>query len=78
MRMRLKLLRVGRNLSQAEFGKLLGYSRNHYRQIENGVYGVSLKFLESLSRYLNITIDEAKELTKCDGKEQTQNDRKTH
>lgn len=76
MRMSLKLFRVGRKLSQAKMAETLGYSRNQYARIENGDQDVSLNFLEALAGTFNISLDEAKELTKRDN-EREKNGRET-
>lgn len=73
----LKLLRVKHGFSQEKMALRLGYSRNQYRRIENGEYGVTLKFLVALCNAFGLNLDEAKELTKRDKERQTENDRET-
>lgn len=66
MRTALKLFRVKKGLTQDEMSVRLKYSRNQYQRIENGVQGVSLKFLVALCDAFGMSLDEAKELTKRD------------
>lgn len=67
MRMSLKLFRIGRKLSQDGIAEKLGYSRNQYQRIENGVQDVTLNFLSALCTAFGISLEEAKELTKREG-----------
>lgn len=78
MRMKLKLLRIQHGFTQEKMALQLGFSRNYYQRIEYGEQAVSLKFLVALCNAFGKTLDEAKELTKCDEKEQAENDRETY
>ena len=63
MRMKLKLYRIQKRLSQDKFAEKLGYSRGQYRLIENGEQTITLKFLEAFVKAFGGTLEEAKELT---------------
>lgn len=65
-RMNLKLFRIRKKLTQEEFAKVLGYSRNHYARIESGTNEAPLKLLVALSEKYGMTLDEARELVKSD------------
>ncbi len=77
MRTKLKLFRINKGLTQDKMSVRLKYSRNQYQRIENGVQGVSLKFLVALCNAFGISLDEAKELTKCDNSEKAESDCET-
>lgn len=77
MRTALKLFRVKKGLTQDEMSVRLNYSRNQYQRIENGVNGVSLKFLVALCDAFGLSLDEAKELTKRDDSEKAESDCET-
>lgn len=66
MRTALKLLRIKNGFTQDKMAERLGYSRNHYARVENGEQEVTLKFLVALTICFGLSIEEAKELTKCD------------
>ena len=68
MRTALKLFRVKKGLTQDEMSVRLNYSRNQYQRIENGVNGVSIKFLVALCDAFSLSLDEAKEMTQRDSK----------
>ena len=73
MRKALQIFRIKRDLTQAEFAKELGYSRNQYLRIESGEQKVTLNFLNALCKTYGMTLEEAKELTKCDGEQEKNN-----
>lgn len=58
MGMRLKKLRLAKNLSQAALGKRAGYSREYVNKIEAGRYDPPLSTLNSLARALRVTVAE--------------------
>lgn len=64
MRENLRLLRLRNKLTQEQMAKALGFSRNHYQRVEAGDLGVSLRFLDALCARFNLTLEQAKELTK--------------
>lgn len=64
MRENLQLLRLRSKLTQAQMAKKLGFSRNHYQRVEAGDLNVSLRFLDALCVAFNLTLQQAKELTK--------------
>ena len=67
MREKLFTLRVVKlKLSQEKMGEKLGYSRNHYANIENGTHGVTLKFLNALCNAFGMSLKEAEELTQIE------------
>lgn len=66
MRMKLKLFRIKKRLSQDKFAEKLGYSRNHYARLESGEQPITLKFLEAFVAAFGGTLEEAKELTECE------------
>ena len=63
MRMKLKLFRIKKRLSQDKFAEKLGYSRGQYRLIESGEQPISPKFLVAFVEVFGGTLEEAKELT---------------
>lgn len=77
MRTKLKLFRINKGLTQDKMSVRLKYSRNQYQRIENGVQGVSLKFLVALCNAFGISLDEAKELTKRDNSKKAESDCET-
>lgn len=77
MRTELKILRIKHGFSQEKMALRLGFCRNYYQRIESGEQAVSLKFLVALCNAFGMTLDEAKELTKCDEERQAENDRET-
>lgn len=62
--MKLRLFRVGKQLTIEQFAEKLGYGRRHYSEIEKGLRKPTLRLCESLQTAFGITLDEAKELTK--------------
>ena len=77
MRTALKLLRIKHGFTQDGMAVRLGYSRNQYQRIENGVQSVTLKFLVALCNAFGISLDEAKELTKRDNSKKAESDCET-
>ena len=55
---RLKMLRLASEKSQAEVADETGYTRSHIHAVENDDRGVSVKFLQRMASYWNVTIDE--------------------
>lgn len=58
MKNRLKVLRAGRDWSQAELADRLGVSRQTVIAIERGKYDPSLPLAFSISRTFNLTIED--------------------
>ena len=54
MRMKLKLLRVAKGMSQDEFSKAIGFSRTYYNAVENGKHNGSLKFWKAVQTFCNV------------------------
>lgn len=55
MRMKLKLLRVEKGMSQEELAALLGVSRQQYREIENGRAEGKPWFWKRVQQVFNLT-----------------------
>lgn len=68
MRTKLKVFRVEQGLSQEKMAKEIGYNRMSYAAVENGKREPTLKFCSALSKAFGITLDEAMQLMKPDGK----------
>lgn len=67
MREKLFAFRVVKHkLSQEKMAAKIGYSRNHYADIESGKRDVTLKFLEGLCIAFGMRLEDAKELTERD------------
>ena len=62
MRLKLKLFRIKSGMSQEKFAKELGYSREHYRQIENGQRDYTIRFMETFRKRFNLTEKEFKQI----------------
>ncbi len=59
MENRLRVLRAEKNITQEELAKSLGVTRQTIHAIENGKYSPSLELAFKISRYFNVTIEEA-------------------
>lgn len=58
MKNRLKDLRSGKSLSQAEMGTILGVSRQTINAIENGKYDPSLPLAFKIADFFELKIEE--------------------
>ena len=58
MKNRVRELRTGRNLSQAEVAAALGVSRQTVISIESGRYSPSLPLAFQIARFFGSTVDE--------------------
>lgn len=56
--LRLREIRMKRNLSQEKFASLIGIDRTYVASIELGKRNVSLRMLEKISSALNLTISD--------------------
>jgi transcriptional regulator with XRE-family HTH domain len=65
-RTELKVFRVKRGLSQAQFAEKIEFSRGHYARFENGEAETTLRFLEALQTAFGLSYEEAKALMKRD------------
>ena len=69
MRIRLKLLRVSKGMSQEEFAKAIGVTRSYYRTVEAGENQGSLNFWLSIKDGFAIPASELFELMKVEAVE---------
>ena len=65
-RTKLKLYRLRKRMTQAEFAKKLGYSRGQYARVESGEQEVQLKMLVALAEFSGKKLNEVRNLTKQD------------
>ena len=63
-RMKLKLFRIERKLTQAQMASKIGYNRCHYALIENGSREYSLRFLNAFAEAFALPVPEAIEILK--------------
>lgn len=66
-RTELKVFRVKLGLSQEKLAAEVGYTREHYRRIEQGVYEPTLRFIEAFKSRFNLTHEQAVKLLRKDG-----------
>lgn len=66
MRIRLKLLRVSKGMSQEEFAKAIGFTRSYYRTVEAGLNQGSMKFWLAIKDRFAIPDSEWVELMKIE------------
>jgi DNA-binding XRE family transcriptional regulator len=57
-RTNLKIFRIKQGMSQDAFAKEIGYTREHYRRVESGVYDYTLRFERAMRSRFNLTHDE--------------------
>lgn len=50
-------IRMKLNLTQKEFGDILGISKSYVSDIENGYIGLSLEHINSICNYANVSFD---------------------
>ena len=55
--MRLRELRISKNLSQCELAKIIGVSGQTILNWENGIYEPKINQLIALADYFNVTVD---------------------
>lgn len=67
MRTNLKLFRIKVGMTQAQFAEAVGYSRNHYANVENGEQNMPMKMLENIGKRFAVPSDELMKLAKRDG-----------
>lgn len=65
-RTNLKIFRVKQNMSQDVMAREIGYTREHYRKVESGVYDYTLRFERAMCSRFNLTREEFEELMKKD------------
>lgn len=65
-RTNLKVFRVQKKMTQAEFAKAVGYTRSHYAKIEKGEYDYTLKFMTNFRKYFSVSEQEFNEIMKKD------------
>ncbi len=70
MRLKLKLFRVERKLSQVEFAKKIGCSSNHYAKFERGDVDGSVKFIKTIQTAFDISNADIMELIENEKDEQ--------
>ncbi len=58
MKNRLRVLRAGKNMSQAELGRLVGVSRNSINAVENGKFDPSLPLAFRIADVFGLKIEE--------------------
>ena len=58
MKNRLRVLRAGKSLSQAELGQLVGVSRNSINAVENGKFDPSLPLAFRIADVFGLKIEE--------------------
>ena len=66
MRMKLKVFRVMRGLSQQEMAARVGYERAYYGHIERGYMDGSAAFWDKLQKAFRLTDDDVKGLQEID------------
>ncbi|MCD7817662.1 MAG: helix-turn-helix domain-containing protein [Lachnospiraceae bacterium] len=54
---RIRALRMGRNITQAEVAEALNISIEHYKRIETGRRGCSIDILISVKMYFGVSLD---------------------
>ena len=62
MRLKMKLFRVERKLSQVEIAKKIGCSSNHYAKFERGEVDGSVKFIKTIQSAFGISNADIMEL----------------
>lgn len=62
--MKLRLFRVSKGMTIEQFADAIGYERKHYSTIEKGETKPTIRLVEGISNAFQITLDEARELTK--------------
>ena len=53
-------------MSQDVMAREIGYTREHYRKVESGVYDYTLRFERAMCSRFNLTREEFEELMKKD------------
>ena len=61
--MKLRLFRVGKEMTIEQFADAIGYERKHYSTIEKGITKPTTRLIEGLCKAFNMTVDEAWALT---------------
>lgn len=57
----LKLLRVREGMTQAKVAEVLGITTNYYYKLENNYCPISGKYMETLAKLYDVTIEEINE-----------------
>lgn len=73
MRLKMKLFRVKKKLSQVEFAKKIGCSSNHYAKFERGDVDGSVKFIRAIQTAFDIPNADIMELIENE-QDETKND----
>lgn len=68
MGLELKLFRIKKGMSQEKFAAEIGYSREHYRQIEIGARDYTVRFMDNMRSRFNLTEKEFLKIMEKDGK----------
>ena len=58
MKNRIEEIRNRKNITQEEFAKLMGVSRQTISSLENGRYNPSIMLAHKIARYFDLTIEE--------------------